>query len=1216
MNREQSLLRTCLRMIALVCLVMGGSLINNEALAQTTNGRFVVTVKDPTGAVIAGADVTIVNNGTGQQVTGTTNETGGFVSPLLPVGLYTLTVEAAGFKKTISENLKLDVASDYGISVNMEAGGGNDIVTVTAGEELVQTTNAEVKNIVNEKQIQDLPLNGRDPLQLIQLQAGVNGNLARTVTVINGQRTSTSQVTQDGINIQDNFIRSNGLDFSPNRPTVAFVSEFSVTTLNPGAETAGSSSVRLVTPSGTNEYHGSVFEFNRNSAAAAGDFFDNLQKIDKTFLNRNQFGYTLSGPVKIPGVYDGKDKLFFFTYYEGFRQRTGNTLTTTVFNPLARNGIFTYRDNAGAIRTLNVLAARSLTIDPFVANLLARVPNTINNNLVGDGLNTGGFTFARGVKNDRNVAGFRFDYNINEKFRFEGIYNYAAEDVGRPDIDVSFNRDLKVKNVGTTHFFVFALNMNLSPRLNNEVRIGRNFTDPDFRVNDDLGTDILTNTAGLISNPLVTFRKQGRTTVITSYIDNASISLGNHFVRFGGQYDRIRVRARNAAGTTPTINFGISTAAPAGFGLTARDFPGGIDGVQLGRANALLAFLSGTVTSAAVTFNATSQGSGFVPGAMQLRKLELDLFAPYVTDAWRVTPRITLNLGVRYDYISPLREGRNFALLPARNVRTDGLSDAASVVLNPNGRLVFADGGFYDQDLNNFAPNVSLAWDIPGLGRQTVLRLGYSINYVNDETIRAADNAAIANAGLTQAVSRTNLFGFLSRDQRAILNLLSPPMFQVPRTFAQNFALDPGAAAFIIKPNFETPYYHQFNFSIEREVFKDTVVTARYVGNLSRNLARGVDINQVDVRRNGFANDVAIAQQNGFLALARTGVFDPRFNPNIPGSRQLSVFPMLAGGGLLTNATIRALIQTGEAGTLAQVYVQNRLTGNVRFLANPNIFVADILGNGGESDYHAFQVEVRRRFANGLQFQANYAFSKALTNTPDGTGQTRFEPLLDNEQRSLERSRASFDVPHAFKANFLYELPIGPGKQFFNAGGIVGKLIGGYQITSIINVQTGPPFSILSGRGTLNRGGRSGNNTADSSLTVDQIKDLLGVFKTPNGIFFIDPKVIGPNGSAVAPDGSNPFPGQVFFNPGPGRVGSLARLQFNGPTAYSMDFSIIKRTVITERVNTEFRAEFFNVFNHPIFFIGDQNINSPNFGRINSVLVGPRVIQFAAKVNF
>ncbi|MBL8151150.1 MAG: TonB-dependent receptor, partial [Blastocatellia bacterium] len=713
--------------VAGIVLCLPLLLMSASVMAQTTNGRFVITVKDPSGAIVPGATVTVTNDGTKQEVTGTTNEGGVYTTPLLPVGLYSLTTEASGFKKSISEKLKLDIAQEYGFTVDLQVGGNDEIVVVQAGgEELVQTTNGEVRNTVSSKQTQELPLQTRNPLNLVQLQAGVNGNLSRTTTVINGQRASTAQVTKDGINIQDNFIRSNGLDFSPNLPTVANVGEVTIITQNAGADVAGSSAVRFVTPSGTNEYHGEAFLFNRNSAAGANDFFNNLSGVEKPQLNRNQFGYRIGGPIF-------KNKLFFFNSYEGIRQREGAQLTATNLLGDARQGIFTYRDNSGQIRKFNILAARGLQIDPVVAGLIAQAPTDTNLATVGDGLNTSGFLFNRSQPLDRNTYSTRIDWNINSRHSINGIYEYANENIARGDIDTSFNRTLQVLQTGRTHFLKGGWNFAVNNRLANEVGVGYNFTDPQFdNIQNPTGFFAGGATvAGLFTNPAVTFLDQGRTTRYTSIFDRASLSLGKHSLQFGFQYDRIRITPFNDAGILPTFNLGQQNF-PANFAFRSTDFPGGIDATQLLTANNFLALYSGSIATANVTFNATNQSSGFVRGATQRRKLEIDQYAFYVTDQFRIHPRVTINAGLRYDYITPLREQNNFALLPERG----GAADGRSIVLNPNGRVNFANGFLFDPDRNNFAPNISVAWDVPGLGkRQTVLRGGYSIAYVNDESV-------------------------------------------------------------------------------------------------------------------------------------------------------------------------------------------------------------------------------------------------------------------------------------------------------------------------------------------------------------------------------------------------------------------------------------------------------------------------------------------------
>lgn len=284
-------------------------LLSTVVMAQNPLGRIVGTVVDQTGAVVSGAAVTVTNEGTGAQLTATSTGEGAFFFAQLQPGNYTVKVEAKGFKTRSYTQAKVDPGQDYSLAVVMEIGETSETITVQAGADIVNTSSPEVNNTVAKRQIIDLPLNGRNPIELIRLQAGVPGIANRTTTAINGGRPSWTQVTQDGINIQDNFIRTNSLDFVPNRPTADTIGEFTITTTNQGADSAGGSSqVKLITPSGTNDWHGTVYEFNRNSALSANSWFNNAARpnpVARPFLNRNQFGGNVSGPVF-------KNKLFFF----------------------------------------------------------------------------------------------------------------------------------------------------------------------------------------------------------------------------------------------------------------------------------------------------------------------------------------------------------------------------------------------------------------------------------------------------------------------------------------------------------------------------------------------------------------------------------------------------------------------------------------------------------------------------------------------------------------------------------------------------------------------------------------------------------------------------------------------------------------------------------------------------------------------------------------
>ena len=1259
--------RYLVRFVRLLTLVFTLLLLTAGALAQNTLGRITGVVRDPTGAIVAGATVTVSNESTKQQVqVVTTNGEGLFLLPQLSAGSYTVKIEMAGFKTISYTDVKVDPAQEYSLNATLDIGQASETVQVAAGSDLVHTTNAEINNTVIRRQIVDLPLNGRNPIELIRLQAGVVGLPTRTSTTINGGRPTWTQVTQDGINIQDNFIRTNSLDFVPNRPTSDTIGEFTITTNTQGADTAGGASqVKLVTPPGTSEFHGSLYEFNRNSALSANSWFNNAtinrttgKSIPRPFLNRNQFGGNIGGPVLVPkkvfgpfgGWNDGKDKLFFFFSYEGFRQRTQTTQNQTIpANNDYLTGVFRYvRPSDNTVQTINVInVLPGVTLDPKVKSLLLdRVPSAalVNNFDRGNSsstrlLNTAGRRFLQGDANDRNQYVMRFDFKATDNHNFEFIHQRFKEPDDRTDLDF-INKRPKVFTQADVKLLVGAWRWIATPRLNNELRIGANLAPVTFDSVENYNgllfptqanTDNVLTSLG-VTAPEVTFQPQGRDTRTFQFSDNASYIVGDHSLQFGGSLQRIKVQPFNFAGRFPTVTFGFSSAAPTAIQLTAANFPGGsISATDLANANALRAFLGGVITSVSQTFQANDQTSGYLAGVPSLRNYTLDDWAFYLQDSWRLKDNLTLRLGLKWEYFSPLREDNNVGLLPV-----DNKNSTLESLLDPNGTVAFVKGGFYGKDLNNFAPAVSIAWD-PFRNGKTAIRAGYTMAFVNEETLTVANNAVAQNAGLSSQVNLQNLFTTFNAGVPSV----SSPAFKVPRTYADQLAINQTNAAFTADRNLKQPYVHQVSVSVERELGWNMAVEARYIGTMGRDVWRGLDFNQTNAAINQpFFGDFLRARSNGFIALntpanapgctsATCGVFNPAFNANLAGSQQLGVLTSSTlGGGSLANANVRNFIQTGQVGSLADFYTSGSagasvaLTARPFFLgsANPGIYAADLILNGGSTDYHAFQGEIRRRLSNGVFGQLNYTFSKVLTNSA-GTAQSRLEPFIDNARPNLERTRAEFDVTHVLHGSVIYELPFGNGKRFLSSGKALDRLVGGWQVNTIVHAQSGAPISILSGRGTFNRGGRSGGNPVNSTLTSDQIKDLFGIFKQPDGrVFYIDPKVIDPStGRGVGPDNLNNtagFNGQVFFHPTGGDIGALQRLQFDGPSQTRWDFSVIKRTRIFEDKNLEFRADFFNLLNHPLFFVGDYSVNDTTFGRITSLNFGARVTQLALKLNF
>ena len=1164
--------------------------------SQSATGRLSGTVLDPSRAAIPGAEVVVRSESTAATVTLETNSAGAFLAISLSPGLYTIEVSSAGFRGHTIEHQKVDVARETSLApIVLELGVATEVVVVEGGVSQVQTTNAEVTSVVTTDQIAELPLIGRDPLSFVSLQAGVAYNGA-TSTTINGQRTSFSSVTIDGINVQDNFIRTNALDYLASRTLLDQVAEFTVTSHNGSpAISGGASHVNFVTRSGGPEFHGNGYWHTRNDKLAAAPWFSNRQGLDKPELKINQFGGSLGGPI-VP------NRAFFFANYESRRDRRKSLVNTTILTPDAARGVFSYLDLRGTLRQINVLDIHGLQADPEMAQVLGQIPgpSEINNFDTGDStserlLNTAGYRFLTRDNGERDAVTTRGDVNLNDRNALTATYKYTTEGVDRPDVGVGYHEVPPVRNSTRTNFLSAGWRASPGPRWTNEVRIGFNLAPGDFR--NSAPPESFDLSGMIFTNPTVNFADQGRATDTYNYRDNVMFHAGRHTLRFGFDAQQIRINSFDNFGVRPAMSLGIG--AQSLYQLPGLFFPGGVGPGDLGRAQSLLATLAGIISSASQSFNVRDQSSGFVPGQSNIRNFRYDTLSGYFQDSFRLNPRLTLNLGVRWDYYGRVDERDGLMLLPVQESGT--LIDT----LLADAELDFAGSAagrpMWWADRNNFAPNVGLAWDLFGDGR-TALRAGYSVNYVNDEMIRTADNASSANGGLQGTAVLQNLDAFL-RDGPVPLEA---PEYGVPRRVSQNQLIDPFNAVFGIDPNLRAPYVQQWNFGLQHEVGWQTVIEARYLGNKGTKLIRGFDYNQLIVRENGFVDDVIRARSNGFLSLDAGGGFNPAYDPGIEGSQELTVFPLLPRSGFLGFPIIQQLIRRGEVGTLAQIYVVNGLVGDqIAFRHNQNAFVADLVTNYSNSSYHAMQLEVRRRATEGLQFQANYSFSKVLT---DSSGnQVRFDPFLDLQQPSLERARATFDINHVFKTNAVWRLPFRSQD----------RLRQGWTVASILTWQTGAPFSILSGRGTLNRPGRSGQNTANTSLTKLELDRIVQFRMTDDGPFMIGAGAINPrDNSGVAIDGLDPFTGQVFFHPGPGEVGVLQRRLFSGPSALALDFSVTKSTRITETTSIKVGARIENILNHPTFFTRSQSIGSTQFGRIVSTLTGPRRIELLVRYEF
>ncbi len=1178
--------------LAGVCFMVG-------ALHAQVTGRITGSVMDASGASVPEAKVSLQLPGSGSAIfTVVTNNTGEFSILTVNAGTYDLAVEKQGFLTALTSGLKVDPGRSTDVPpIKLNLAALTQTVEVTEAKQSVETSNAEVATTIARTQIQNLPVINRSPLGFMQTQAGINNGAGSTT--INGQRPTYVNVTLDGINIQDNFLRTNGVDFLPNLLLLDQVAEVTVTSSNSSAASGGGSSqIQFVTPSGTNQYHGSAYWSNRNSYFAANTWFNNQAGVRIPFLNQNQLGGTLGGHLI-------RNKAFFYTNYEAFRLKQQTSQNPTVLTTDARNGIFTYKDSGGSVQKVNVLQAMGVQADPTVAAALALVPKTFNNTNVGDSSsaltrNTAGYQFLKRNNRTRDNFTLKGDYLATTKNTFTVSYIYNRDIVDRPDQDTTFNLIPSVTNNNPVKLMSSAWRFSPKPNLTNEVRFGFNWAPGIFVAAQDTPQYFLTGFT--FTNPINTFRTQGRNTDTYNFADNANWVHGSHTVSFGVQAQTSRIEQYNDIGITPSYALG----ATGNTLLTNAALPG-ISASDLSAANLLLATLGGYITSYTQNFNVSSRTSGFVPKFNTLRHDKFDNYAAYVQDSWKVSRRLTATLGVRWDYYTPVDERDALALLPVLQN-----NNVIQTVLNPNTVIDFAGSAvgrpWYSADKNNFAPNLGIAFDPTGEGKWSI-RAGYSMSYVNDNIVRAADNSQSTNAGLTSTVSRTSVGGRLVNGVPTI----NTPTYKVPRTLADNYALTTSSAVGMPDPGLVTPYVQQWNLSVQRAI-KGTIIDARYVGNHGTKSIRGFDYNQVII--SAMLPDFQKAQSNGLLAQKAGGSFDPRYNANIAGSQPLPFFNALPNSGNLTSTSVINNIQTGQVGELGSLYQTAGVNGSTSFFANPNVLGANVLTNYSNSSYNAFQFDVTHRFSKGFQFQANYVFSKVMSDAA-GDQQTDFEPFLDINNAKIEKSRVNgSDITHVFKANGVYELPFGKGKRFAPSNSILSRIVGGWNVSGIFTKQSGTPFGILSARGTLNRAARSANETANTSLTKSQLDALFAVNITGSGPFFVPQSIKGTDGRAVAPDGAAQFAGQVFTQPVAGNIGSLQRNYFSGPSVYNLDAKISKVTRIKERHTLELNMTASNVTNHPTWYVPNQSITSTNFGKITSTFYDRRLVQFELHYRF
>ena len=639
------------------------------AFPQST-GSVSGRVIDPSGADIPAALVeAYLEAGTRAVLTTETTSEGLFRLAGVQPGLYDLAVEAPGFQRKAVRGVKVDPARETALpAIELELGEVTFTVEVEANFDSLQTANAEISTTVTSEQIRRLPLLDRNPLRLVQTQAGVGTNRVQATT-INGQRASFTNVTFDGVNIQDNFSRSNGVDFAPNFLVLDQVAEFTVTTSNSSAAVGGGASqISYVSPSGGNDFHGTAYWSHRNNALASNDWFANADGIERPSFAQNQFGGTFNGPIR-------KDKLLFSQTFEVFRLPDEEQVLRQVLTADARRGIFSYVNPSGQVAKVDPrrfgIDIEAL-FDPVVAGWIAETPapDEINNFRVGDSapgrlLNTAGYSFFVSDDLKRENLSSRIDYLHSAKNHFFGSFhwNHAVQD--RPDLSRAlvllnpvgngFSSESPVQERRNPILLSLSWRSNPSAQFTNELRGGFNRIPLRIRNNSEIGDFYLEETGTPFSQPANLFQTEERLINTHSLQDNASWVRGNHSLKFGFQLQLIRADSYGENGTIPAVRlFGqdVSALAPD---MTAD---------QAADASRLYGNLLGSVNRVTQRFNIEDPDSGFILFAPARRRHHLDNHALYLQDDWKVDPRLTLNLGLRYELFRPPNEADGLALMP------------------------------------------------------------------------------------------------------------------------------------------------------------------------------------------------------------------------------------------------------------------------------------------------------------------------------------------------------------------------------------------------------------------------------------------------------------------------------------------------------------------------------------------------------------------------
>ncbi|HKO13331.1 MAG TPA: carboxypeptidase-like regulatory domain-containing protein [Acidobacteriaceae bacterium] len=1231
-------------------------------LAQVATTSLRGVIKDPSGAVVPGAQITLTNQANGQSQSTTSNGTGEYAFVQITPAQYSIKVSASGFgAQTKTAELLVNQPATIDFTMTLQA--TQQVVNVSAEAQTLNTTDASLGNSAGNALIQALPSETRNVPDLLSLQPGVlflpsmgasesnPGGDSRSGAV-NGVRSDQGNVTMDGIDDNDQVF---GFAFTGVlRETQDSVEEFRVTTANGNADEGRSAGaqVSLVTKSGTNKFHGSAYEYNRPTLTVSNNFFNKQAQLNSGQANRppklirNIFGATLGGPII-------KDKLFFFGNYEGTRQAEDTQVTQTVPTAAYKAGILQYQGANG--ENVSLTPDQLATLDagcvdaggcanaqyspgpgpnPNAQAFFASMP-TANTFTEGDGLNTGSFTFASPNPVTLNTTIVRLDFTPNNQHRIFIRGGLQKDTTGFPEQFPGQGPSQVYED--NTKGIVAGDTWSISPNLVNDFRYGYMRQGNSFR---GVGKGDYVDFR-FLATPTAETRTIIASVPVQNVVDNFNWNHGRHDFQFGGNW-RLVYQNRNSdqnsyngASTNPYW-LGGDPPDPSGIGL---------DSVSSGFGNSYViayANLVGTVPSVTnvSNYDITSATSGnLLPdGAFLDRHFKGNEFEWYAQDTWHALPNLVITFGIRHTLLQTPYETRGQEVVPTIDTHTwfQQRETAAlqGQIYEPN--LTFAPAGpkygkpgFWPMSKNNFAPRLAIAYSPNG---RTSIRAGAGLyyNHFGQGVINAFDQHGAYGLS-TQITNPAGTYGYEDAPRytgRSTLPFSNGP-FPSPVTYPYAPPADPitgFAITWGLDSKMKTPYIEAFNFSIQHQFTSHWTLETDYVGTMGRHLLQSLDLTEPTdfVDPQGGGDYYHAGTELSKLVDANAG--DP--SASVPTIQYFEdLFPWMAGydspgesatQAIYTNEWAPFRANLGATTSLSDLDLYGPFFGFYPAPANwvPHFWQNQFsslyaLSTMGMSYYNAFQATLRHPMANGLQLDVSYTLSKSIDYGSDAERSTEFSTsgsgdsfsdIINTWRPYLNRGVSDFDTKHLLTVDAVYQLPFGRGRHYFsNANHFADALIGGWQLSGINRTTSGLPFSLFEPGWTTDW------QIESYGVVTGKVKMRRHFDQNGEPQFFDDPDTINAGINTGGP----------IRLPYPGEAGQ--RNNFRGDGYFSIDSGLSKSWSLGEYGGLKFDWEVYNVTNTDRFDVGNNfgsGLTNSNLGVASSLLSQPRRMQFALRYDF